>query len=241
MRQSKQILVVDDERSIRMAFKAIFKAEGFSVRTARNGCEALESFRKCAPDLVLMDVMMPKMNGLAACREIRSFNGIVPILFFTAMPTDVSMIRAFGFGADDYISKDRSPEEFLARVKAALRRSEMVDAPPPGPAGLTIGRASLDFSLMKGECDGVEFDLTRSEVLLLKFLARTPGKYFTVDEIFAELRGEDYIGDDSAVRSAIYRLKRKLGSMSGAICSSRGSGYALKDVKAGSARRQKRS
>ena len=222
-----KLLIVDDERSVRMVFKAIFEAEGFSVRTARDGNEALKSFKERAPDIVLMDVMMPKKNGLSACEEIRKIDSLVPILFFTAMPNDVSLIRAFGFGADDYISKDRSAEEFVARVKSALRRSDAMSASLPKSTILTIGKARLDFSVMKGQCDGVEFDLTKSEVLLLRFLAQEPGKYFSFDEIFAALRGEDYIGDDSAIRSAIYRLKRKLGSMGDALSSARGLGYAL--------------
>ena len=103
MEVERTILIADDERSVRSAFKAIFEAEGYNVVLARDGVEAIQNFEEKRIDLILMDVMMPRKNGLVACAEIRKKDPLIPILFFTAMPTDVSMVSAFGFGADDYI------------------------------------------------------------------------------------------------------------------------------------------
>ena len=121
MASRAEILIAEDEPSARRGFRALFEGEGYAVRIARDGEEALAKFREHRPDAVLLDVMMPKMNGIAACSEIRKSDPLVPILFFTAMPSDVGAVRALGLGADDYIDKAKSPEELLARVAAMVR------------------------------------------------------------------------------------------------------------------------
>ena len=123
MASRAEILIAEDEPPARRGFRALFEGEGYAVRTARDGEEALAKFRESRPNVVLLDVMMPKMNGIVACAEIRKLDPLVPILFFTAMPSDVGAVRALGLGADDYIDKAKSPEELLARVAAALRRA----------------------------------------------------------------------------------------------------------------------
>ena len=219
-----EVLIAEDEPSARKGFRALFEGEGYAVRTARDGAEAVAKFLERRPDAVLLDVMMPKMNGIAACAEIRKSDPLVPILFFTAMPSDVGAVRALGLGADDYIDKAKSPEELLARVAAVLRRAS---AARPRADVLSLGGVTVDFATMTASGGGISEELTKSESLFLRLLAAERGKCFSFDEIFAALRGEGYIGDDNAVRCIAKRLKAKLGRAGELISNARGVGYKL--------------
>ena len=220
-----EILIAEDEPSARRGFRALFEGEGYAVRTARDGEEALAKFRESRPDAVLLDVMMPKMNGMIACAEIRRSDPLVPILFFTAMPSDVGAVRALGLGADDYIDKAKSPEELLARVAAVLRRASVIASDKRDK--LSLGGVTVDFATMTASGDGVSEVLTKSESLFLRLLASERGRCFSFDEIFAALRGEGYVGDDNAVRCIAKRLKAKLGRAGELIANARGVGYKL--------------
>ena len=220
-----EILIAEDEPSARRGFRALFEGEGYAVRTARDGEEALAKFRESRPDAVLLDVMMPKMNGIIACAEIRKSDPLVPILFFTAMPSDVGAVRALGLGADDYIDKAKSPDELLARVAAVLRRASVIASDKRDK--LSLGGVTVDFATMTASGDGVSEELTKSESFLLRQLASERGRCFSFDEIFAALRGEGYIGDDNAVRCIAKRLKAKLGRAGELIANARGVGYKL--------------
>ena len=220
-----EILIAEDEPSARRGFRALFEGEGYAVRTARDGEEALAKFRERRPDAVLLDVMMPKMNGIIACAEIRRSDPLVPILFFTAMPSDVGAVRALGLGADDYIDKAKSPEELLARVAAVLRRASVIASDKRDK--LSLGGVTVDFATMTASGDGVSEVLTKSESLFLRLLASERGRCFSFDEIFAALRGEGYVGDDNAVRCIAKRLKAKLGRAGELISNARGVGYKL--------------
>ena len=224
MASRAEILIAEDEPSARRGFRALFEGEGYAVRIARDGEEALAKFREHRPDAVLLDVMMPKMNGIAACEAIRKSDALVPVLFFTAMPSDVGAVRALGLGADDYIDKAKSPEELLARVAAVLRRAS---AARPRADVLSLGDVSVDFATMTASGDGVSAELTKSEALFLRLLASERGRCFSFDEIFAALRGEGYVGDDNAVRCIAKRLKAKLGRAGELISNARGVGYKL--------------
>ena len=219
-----EVLIAEDEPSARRGFRALFEGEGYIVRTARDGEDALAKFNERRPDAVLLDVMMPKMNGIAACAEIRKSDSLVPILFFTAMPSDVGAVRALGLGADDYIDKAKSPEELLARVAAVLRRASSAR---PRADVLSLGGVTVDFATMTAYGEGVSEELTKSESLFLRLLASERGKCFSFDEIFAALRGEGYVGDDNAVRCIAKRLKTKLGRAGELIANARGVGYKL--------------
>lgn len=220
-----EILIAEDEPSARRGFRALFEGEGYAVRTARDGEEALAKFRERRPDAVLLDVMMPKMNGIIACAEIRRSDPLVPILFFTAMPSDVGAVRALGLGADDYIDKAKSPEELLARVAAVLRRASVIASDKRDK--LSLGGVTVDFATMTASGDGVSEELTKSESFFLRLLASERGRCFSFDEIFAALRGEGYVGDDNAVRCIAKRLKAKLGRAGELIANARGIGYKL--------------
>ena len=225
MASRAEILIAEDEPSARRGFRALFEGEGYAVRTARDGEEALAKFRESRPDAVLLDVMMPKMNGIIACAEIRKSDPLVPILFFTAMPSDVGAVRALGLGADDYIDKAKSPDELLARVAAVLRRANAMASPSADTLGL--GGGGVDFATKTASGDGVSAELTKSEALFLRLLASERGRGFSFDEIFAALRGEGYVGDDNAVRCIAKRLKAKLGRAGELIVNARGVGYKL--------------
>ena len=220
-----EILIAEDEPSARRGFRALFEGEGYAVRTARDGEEALAKFRESRPDAILLDVMMPKMNGIIACAEIRRSDPLVPILFFTAMPSDVGAVRALGLGADDYIDKAKSPEELLARVAAVLRRASVIASDKRDK--LSLGGVTVDFATMTASGDGVSEELTKSESFFLRLLASERGRCFSFDEIFAALRGEGYVGDDNAVRCIAKRLKAKLGRAGELIANARGVGYKL--------------
>ncbi len=218
------ILVADDEPSIRKGCKALLEGAGYSVRTARNGAETLKKYSEKRPDLVLLDVMMPGMNGKAACAELRKLDPMLPILLFTAMPSDVGAVDAFGFGADDYIDKAKSPEEILARIAAALRRlSAMSAARDAIPLGSTV--VHLDKMTAEGP-DG-EHPLTKVEVSMLRLLSSERGRVFTYDEIMSAMHYPGYVGEDGAVHVAVHRLKQKLGPSGALITPERGVGYRL--------------
>ena len=225
MASRAEILIADDEAAARRGFRALFEGEGYAVRTARDGEEAVAKFRESRPDAILLDVMMPKMNGIIACAEIRRSDPLVPILFFTAMPSDVGAVRALGLGADDYIDKAKSPEELLARVAAVLRRASVIASDKRDK--LSLGGVTVDFATMTASGDGVSEELTKSESFFLRLLASERGRCFSFDEIFAALRGEGYVGDDNAVRCIAKRLKAKLGRAGELIANARGVGYKL--------------
>ena len=223
------ILIADDEQVARRAFRTLFEGEGYEVRTARDGEEALRKFSERRPDIVLLDVMMPRMNGISACAEIRKVDPLVPILFFTAMPSDVGAVRALGMGADDYIDKSKSPEELASRVAAALRRqrAHAAAAAEYRPGRIHVGKAVVDFSAMTIADGDAVSGMTRFESQLLRLLSSEPGRIFTYDEIMDAAHGSGYSGEDSAIHSAVYRLKAKLGASGALLVSERRIGYRL--------------
>lgn len=222
-----EILIADDDPLARRGYSALFKGEGFLVRIARDGEDAIAKFAEHRPDLVLLDVMMPRMNGIAACVEIRKSDPFVPILFFTAMPSEAGLVRGLGLGADDYIDKSKSPEELLARVSAALRRAAAAESARLSARVLALPGVKVDFEKMDVLSDGTAAALTKSEALFLRLLASERGRIFSFDEIFAALRGEGYVGDDNAVRCIAKRLKAKLGRAGELVANVRGVGYKL--------------
>lgn len=223
----EEILIVDDEATVRKSFAALFVSEGYAVRTARDGVDALAKFSERRPDLVLLDVMMPKKNGIAACEEIRKADPLVPILFFTAMPSDVSLVRGLGLGADDYIDKARSPEEFVARVKSALRRAKTM-AVADDIRTVTSRGVEINFDTFVVSGKGIRTRLTKGEADFLWLLNSTPGKVFSYDEIFDVLRGRDYVGDTHALQIMVNKMRNKLGPAGDCIVNERGLGYAFK-------------
>ena len=219
-----EILIVDDERVLRDGLKAVLSGEGYSVRIARDGEDALGKISERRPDLVLLDVMMPKMNGFRTCEDIRKADRTVPVIFLTARDSEADQVRGLGLGADDYISKNAGEAVLLARIARALVRAENYDLPD---SLLRLGKVSvnLDTQVVSGERGEVR--MTRSECDLLRVLASAPGRYFSKDEIISGLRGKGYACEDSMVYSHVCNRRRKLGAAADCLSSDRLQGYRL--------------
>ena len=219
-----EILVVDDERMLREGLKAMLSGEGFAVRTARDGEDALRKMSERAPDLVLLDVMMPKMNGFKTCEEIRKTDRTVPVIFLTAKDSDADQVRGIGLGADDYISKDAGEAVLLARINRALVRVTDFDT---SSSVLRLGKMLVNFDTQAISDGRGEIRITRSECDLLRFLASEPGRFFSKDEIVIALRGKGFACEDTMIYTHIHNLRKKLGVASDCLVCDRTSGYKL--------------
>jgi DNA-binding response OmpR family regulator len=220
------ILLADDERVVRNGLKALLAGEGFSVRTARDGVEALAKFAEKRPDAVLLDVMMPCLNGFAVCGRMRDMDPLVPVVFLTAKDSEADQVRGFGLGADDYISKSAGEEVLLARIRRALARAGEMSAAGRGSKTLKLGRVTVDLERGVVSGGGGEM-LTASEVGLLRCLASKPGCPFSADQILSFLRGDGYVGDPATVRVHVMNLRRKLGAAGDMIANLPNRGYYL--------------
>jgi two-component system, OmpR family, alkaline phosphatase synthesis response regulator PhoP len=210
MSKSK-ILLVDDEPDILELISYNLEKEGYEVHTASNGREALEVARKIIPDLILLDVMMPEMDGMEACREIREDARLkhALIAFLTARNEDYSQIAGFDAGADDYIPKPIKPRVLISRIKALLRRSAgIAEAATQGPAQIGISIDKEKYLVYK---DGEELSLPKKEFELLLLLISQPGRVFTRDHILASVWGNDVIVGDRTIDVHIRKLREKLG------------------------------
>jgi DNA-binding response OmpR family regulator len=222
-----RILLVDDERSLREGLKAVLAGEGFSVRTARDGAEALKIFDE-GFDLVLLDVMMPKMNGFRTCEELRRRSPLVPVVFLTARDSDADEIRGLGLGADDYVSKSACEAVLLARIRGQLERARR--RMMASPSLIPVGSAKVDFTRLEVvAADGAVTRLTKTEADILRMLAADRGRVFSNDELVEALRGAGYACEDGMIYSHISNLRRKLASSGGCIVNDRHAGYRLED------------
>jgi two-component system alkaline phosphatase synthesis response regulator PhoP len=208
---SKQkILLVDDEQDILDLIGFNLEKEGFEVHTANNGRTGLEIARRVFPDLVLLDVMMPGMDGMETCRELRDDSNLkhVLIAFLTARNEDYSQIAGFDAGADDYISKPIKPRVLVSRVKALLRRNVPVEIETKEvPAhGIIIDKER--YVVFK---EGVQLNLPKKEFELLALLTSAPGRVFTRENILASVWGNDVIVGDRTIDVHIRKLREKLG------------------------------
>ena len=225
-----EILIVDDERTIREGMKMALMSEGFAVRTARDGDDALKKIREHKPDLVLLDVMMPRMNGFVACESIRREDKLLPVIFLTAKDTEADQVRGIGLGADDYISKDCGDAMMLARIKRALARSSAIGESVRRASGMMIvlGAVSVDMKAFAVLEKGEEIArLTKTEADILKLLDSHRGELVVQDDIIANLRGRGFACEDTMLYMHISNLRKKLGSASSMIVNKRGVGYRL--------------
>jgi two-component system response regulator MtrA len=209
-----RILLVEDDASIREVTALGLEAAGLTVDTAADGVEGLERWRAGAPDLVLLDVMLPRLDGLEVCRAIRR-ESTIPIVMLTARADTIDVVVGLESGADDYVRKPFEMPELVARVRAALRRR--VDderasgdtGAPPRPA-VRLGPLRVDLDGRSVERDGREIELTRTEFDLLAELAQHPGRVFTRDVLLDHVWGYDYLGDSRLVDVAVGRLRAKI-------------------------------
>jgi DNA-binding response OmpR family regulator len=201
------VLVCDDNPAIHESLGVYLERAGYAHRSAYNGLDALRAVREQRPDLLVLDIMMPGLDGLSVCREIRRTDDL-PIILLTARGEEVDRILGLELGADDYIVKPFSPREVVARIKAVLRRiGEQRAAPSPV---LHFPRLEINLAHYKVSVDGSPVSLTPKEVEILHLLASRPGQVFTREQILARVWGEDYFGDDRAVDTQIRRIRRKL-------------------------------
>ena len=225
-----EILVVDDERTLRDGIKAILSGEGFEVRTARDGDEALRKIAEKRPDLVLLDVMMPKLNGYRCCERIRETDRLLPVVFLTAKDAETDQIRGIGLGADDFVSKDASDAVLLARINRALERTNDIGESVRRASGsmIALGAVCVDMRTFAVTEKGEEIArLTKTEADILKLLDAHRGELVVQDDIITDLRGRGFACEDTMLYMHICNLRKKLGSASPMIVNKRGVGYWL--------------
>ena len=202
------VLVVDDEPIVREVVGRYLRQEGFRVEEAENGPEAIRRFAEERPDLVLLDLMLPGLDGLEVCRRIRA-QSTVPIVMLTAKGDEIDTVIGLGVGADDYVAKPFSPRELVARVKAVLRRAV---APPLPLAGdpLRFGTLVIRPDRRQVEVAGRAVDLTAREFDLLAFLAANPNLVFSREELLDKVWDWSYAGDRGTVTVHVRRLRQKI-------------------------------
>lgn len=205
-----RILVVDDDRDIVAALEIYLSTSGYQVSKAYNGREALERLRDHEVDLVLMDVMMPQMDGIAATQKIRETSN-VPILFLTAKSEDVDMINGLNVGADDYITKPFKPMEVLARVKSHLRRYTQLGGQIKDQNNLlTVGPICLDDGAKRVTVDGEAVSLTPLEYSILRLLMKNAGQVFSTGQIYEQVWNDPVLGSENTVAVHIRHLREKI-------------------------------
>lgn len=203
-----KILVVDDEKTLVKGMKFNLENEGYEVECAYDGAAALELAREGRFDLIILDVMMPEMDGLEACMKIREFSN-VPIIMLTAKSEDADKLMGFECGADDYLTKPFNILELKARVRALLRRAGMA-AQKQGGGRLSMGHITLDVDARAAWKDGKSVDLTAKEFDLMELLLRNPGRVYSRENLLNVVWGYEYAGDYRTVDVHVRRLREKL-------------------------------
>ena len=204
-----KILVVDDEKVLVKGIKFNLESEGYQVEVGYDGEEAVELARGGGFDLIILDLMMPKIDGLQACMRIREFSN-VPIIMLTARSEDTDKIIGFECGADDYITKPFNILELKARVRALLRRAGMAAQQMGGGRKLVIGPITLDPDARAAWKDGKSVDLTAKEFDLMELLMRNPGRVYSRENLLNVVWGYEYAGDYRTVDVHVRRLREKL-------------------------------
>jgi len=203
------ILIVDDERDIVNALKIYLRSENYTLFEAFTGKQALETVSKEKIDLIIMDIMMPELDGVSATAKLREFSNI-PIILLTAKSEDADILEGLDSGADDYITKPFSPTEVQARVRSQLRRYTMLGGTERKPNTLVIGNISLNDESKQVTVDGDEVSLTPMEYAILKLLMSNPGKVYSSQQLFTLVSGEEMFTSRSAVAVHIRHIREKI-------------------------------
>ena len=222
-----KILVIEDERPIADIIAFNLGKAGFDVSIALDGEEGLRSARKELPDVILLDIMLPRLDGYAVCRAVRSFSN-VPIIMLTAKDEEVDKVLGLEIGADDYVTKPFSPRELVARVKAVLRRSLKLGL--QGEA-IVAGELVIDPTTYEVKRAGERIVLTQREFELLRFLASHPGQVFSREVLLNQVWGYEYFGESRTVDVTIRRLREKIevdAAQPEYIHTKRGVGYSFR-------------
>lgn len=204
-----KILVVEDEANIRQLIRYNLEKEGFQIQEAADGLQGIKLAKEDKPDLLILDLMLPGMDGLEICRTLKgsSLTAALPIIILTARSEEIDKVIGLELGADDYMTKPFSPRELVARVRAVLRRSQK-EIFLPGE--LTVGRLRFNFARYEVHLDGLKLELTPKEYELLKMLATNLGKVFTREQLLEKVWGYEYFGDTRTVDVHVRHLRAKM-------------------------------
>ncbi|PKY90534.1 DNA-binding response regulator [Falseniella ignava] len=229
----KRILVVDDEKPISDIISFNLKNEGFEVLTSFDGEDAIETFNEEQPDLVILDLMLPKVDGLEVCRQIRK-ESAVPIIMLTAKDSEIDKVLGLELGADDYVTKPFSNRELIARVKANLRRNSAIlnEASEQRSNDIEVGDLVIHQDAYTVTKNGEDVELTHREFELLSYLSQHIGQVMTREHLLETVWGYDYFGDVRTVDVTIRRLREKIEDQPSHptyILTRRGVGYYLKN------------
>ena len=206
------VLIVEDDANIRELLQLYLEKDGYAVTLAADGGQGLEKFRSIKPDLVLLDVMMPVMDGWAVCKAIRAESD-TPVIMLTAKGETDDKVAGLKAGADDYVTKPFEMKELLARIEAVLRRSDR-NCEETGSRKLIFDRLTIDMDAFELTVDGKKVDTPPKEMELLFYLASTPNRVYTRNQLLDEVWGFDYFGDSRTVDVHIKRLREKLEGVS---------------------------
>ena len=223
-----KILVVDDDPNVVALVRLYLERDGHEVLIANDGVAGLERAREELPDLIVLDLMMPRMDGMEVCRTLRAESS-VPVVMLTAMVEEDDRLAGLDLGADDYVTKPFSPRELAARVRAVLRRTAR-DRDNPGPELLESGPFAVDLRQRTVSVAGTSVTLTPTEFRLIALLVREPGRTFTREQIIDRVFGYDFDGFDRTVDAHMSSLRRKVDAVPGTaklIQTVYGSGYRL--------------
>ncbi|MDA0638287.1 response regulator transcription factor [Nonomuraea sp. CA-218870] len=224
MTQQRRILVVEDDQTIARAVRDRLAAEGFQVRTAADGQAGLAAFASAEPDLVILDRLLPGLDGLEVCRRMQAARP-VPVLMLTALGEETDVLVGLGVGADDYLAKPFSMRELVARIHALLRRVERAGQLAAEDAVIKVGEVRIDTAARRVFVRGAEAQLTRTEFDLLRRLAERPGQVFERERLLSDVWGFSEAAATRTVDSHVRALRRKLGS--DVVRTVHGVGYAL--------------
>ena len=225
----QKVLVVDDEENIRMLVKFNLEKAGYEVLEASDGNKAIETAVNSTPDIVILDLMLPGIDGLEVCRNLKRHprTAALPIIMLTAKSDEIDRVIGLELGADDYMTKPFSQRELVARIKAVLRRSNV---PVGNGEELLLGRLRMNFSQYEAWLDNEKLELTPKEYEMLKLLAENAGKVFSREQLLEKIWGYEYFGDTRTVDVHVRHLRAKLErvpEMAEAIETVRGVGYRL--------------
>ncbi|MBR5741463.1 MAG: response regulator transcription factor [Firmicutes bacterium] len=218
----KQLLIVDDEPNIRNVIREYAEFSGYGVTEASDGMEAVNLVRSNDFDLIVMDIMMPKLDGFSACKEIRRDKDI-PIIMLSARGEEYDKLFGFELGVDDYVTKPFSPKELMARINAVLTRHEKAAAKADAP--LAFGGLAIDMAARTVTIDGERADLTPKEYDLLFYLVKNRNIALSRDKLLQDVWGYDFFGDDRTIDTHIKNLRNHLGPYRDTIVTLRGVGY----------------
>ena len=203
-----RVLIADDDVNVHQSLNTYFRREGYQTLSAYDGEDAVKQARQSRPDIMLLDIMMPKMDGLMVCREVRKTSNI-PIIMLTAKSEEFDKLLGLELGADDYIAKPFSPREVLARVKAVLRRMYELKEDSKGKR-LVVSNLDIDMGAFIVRLSGEVVPCTPKEIEILWTLAGNPGMVFSREHLLQSIWGYDFLGDTRAVDSHIKRIRAKL-------------------------------